>query len=302
MSAAADRLLPCFLLGPTASGKSEAGLLLAEALGCEILSLDALAVYRGMDIATAKPDAAARARVPHHGLDLVAPSEEFNLRRFLGTARVLLAKPDARILGIVGTPYYLHRLREGLFEGPGADWALRAELEARGPEALRAELGRLDPEAAAAIAPGDLRRMVRALEVCLATGKPFSRVQKEGTAGGIREGILLGIRRSREDLLARIERRVDAMFEAGLLAETERLRAEGLSRSASQALGTKEVLGCLEGRYDLAEARALVKLRTRQFAKRQMTWFRRFPDLRWIDVGAEEPAEAIAERLLKEAA
>jgi tRNA dimethylallyltransferase len=259
-----------------------------------------MAVYRGMDIATAKPDQAARARVRHHGLDLASPAEEFNLRRFLETARELLARPDAKVLGIVGTPYYLHRLQEGLFEGPGADWALRATLSARGPEALHAELAGLDPEAAAAISPKDLRRLVRALEVCLATGKPFSEWQKEATSGGIAPGILLGIRRSREDLKARIDRRVDAMFAAGLVAETERLKAGGLSRSASQALGTKEVLEYLEGRSDLPATVALVKLRTRQFAKRQMTWFRRFRELRWIDVGQEEAAEAVAERLLKE--
>ena len=290
--------LPCFLLGPTASGKSEAGILLAEAAGCEILSLDAMAVYRGMDVATAKPDAETRRRVPHHGIDLVDPAEEFHLKAFLDLARNLLAAPGKRVLGLVGTGYYLHRLRAGLFEGPGADWALRGELEARGTEALREELSRRDPQAAAAIPPGDRRRAIRALEVVLATGRPLSAWQKEGTRGGLTQAVLLGIRRERADLVARIERRADAMFAAGLVEETRRLAASGLSRSASQALGTKEVLGYLKGDYGLEAATELVKRRTRQFAKRQMTWFRRFPDVRWVDAGPEEPADILTARLL----
>lgn len=258
--------------------------------------MDAMAVYRGMDVATAKPPEVWRREVPHFGIDLADPSEEFHLRRFLETAREVLAGPRP-VLGLVGTPYYLHRLREGLFEGPGADWGLRQSLEARTTEDLAAELARRDPASAASILPSDRRRSIRALEVLHASGRTLSEWKREGTSGAFREGILLGIRRSREDLVGRIERRVDRMFAQGLVEETRRLREAGLSRSASQALGTKEVLGFLEGRYDLEEAKELVKRRTRQFAKRQMTWFRRFEGTRWVDASPDEPAETLAARL-----
>ena len=295
-----------FLVGPTASGKSEAGLLLAEALGGEILSLDAMAVYRGMDIATAKPDAQARRRIPHHGIDLVAASEKFHLKAFLDLAEKVLedARSRAKPLMLVGgTGFYLHRLREGLFEGPGADWPLRRRLmaraEAEGAGALHAELAGRDPEAAASIHVKDLRRTVRALEVCLGSARPFSTWKRETRRGSLPEAPVLGIRRSREDLHRRIELRVEAMFARGLVEETRRLAKEGLSLSASQALGTKEVLAFLAGDHGLDEAVALVKRRTRQFAKRQMTWFRRFPEIRWIDAGPEEPADRLSERLLE---
>ena len=292
---------PRFLVGPTASGKSEAGVLLAEALGAEILSLDAMAVYRGMDVATAKPDPELRRRVPHHGLDLVSPHEEFHLKAFLDVARATMEDTQRRgkpLLAVGGTGFYLHRLREGLFEGPGADWGLREALETRALPDLRAELETLDPEAAAAIGAGDLRRTVRALEVSRKTGRPLSDWQRRETRGGM-EGVLLGIRRDPEDLRGRIDRRVESMFAAGLVEETRRLAAGGLSRSASQAIGTKEVLGHLRGECGLEEAVEQVKLRTRQFSKRQMTWFRRFPDLRWVDAASGESAESLARRLLE---
>lgn len=293
---------PVFLLGPTASGKSGAALAVAEALGAGILSMDAMAVYRGMDVATAKPDAAARKRVRHHGLDLCAPTEEFHVRAFLDHARAVLAAPG-RILGVVGTPFYLQRLREGLFEGPGADWDLRGRLEARaraeGAAALHAELSRLDPEAARETDPANRRRVLRALEVCLASGRPVSALRREGTLGGMKEGVLIGIRRTLDDLSSRIDRRAEDMFARGLLEETRRLAAAGLSRSASQAIGTKEALGMLAGQYGEAEALELVKLRTRRFARRQRTWFRRFPDVRWVDAAPGEPDASLARRLLE---
>lgn len=286
---------PVFLLGPTASGKSGASLFLARALGAEILSMDAMAVYRGMDVATAKPDAGARRLVPHHGIDLVDASEEFHLGAFLALARGLLSG-GKRILGLVGTPFYLHRLREGLFEGPSADWALRAKLEGKDPVTLRAELEALDPEAASAIRPTDVRRTVRALEVCLSTGKPISQLRRSATTGGNPAGFLLGIRRDSEDLKTRIRIRTERMFADGLVEEARRL---ALSRSASQAIGTKEVLGHLRGEYGMDEARARVEARTRQFAKRQMTWFRRFPGVRWVDAAPGEDGEPLAMRLLE---
>lgn len=261
--------------------------------------MDAMAVYRGMDVATAKPGPAARARIPHHGLDLVDPSEDFNLRRFLETARPLLADPARRVLGLVGTPYYLHRLREGLFEAPEADWPLRETLERRGPAELHAELMRLDPESARAIGPANLRRLVRALEVCLGTGRPLSALRREDTRGGIRDGILVGIRRTPGDLRARIDRRVDAMLAEGLVEETRRLRAQGLSRTAAQAIGTKEILAHLQGDCSLDEAAERIRIRTRQFARRQLGWFRRFPETDWVDAAPDEEAETLAPRLLE---
>ena len=294
-----------FLVGPTASGKSAVGLVLAERVGAEILSLDSMAVYRGMDIGTAKPSADDRARVPHHLLDLVDPCEAFSTGRYVAAAEAAIADVAGRgrlPLFVGGTALYLKALTEGFFNGPAADWELRDRLKAeaaeRGVPALHARLQAVDPRAAARIHPNDLRRIVRALEVHETTGQPISEQQTQFGSPSPRYGCLLaGIRRDRRELYERINRRVDAMFEAGLMEEVAALLREprGISHAASQFVGYREAIACLRGELTLEEATELVKTRTRQFAKRQLTWSRRFPQIRWVDAQPDSSTEALAE-------
>ena len=199
---------------------------------------------------------------------------------------------------------YIRALTEGLFEGPSADWALRnrllAEAERSGTEDLHRRLARVDPPAAAAIHPNDLRRIVRALEVYEKTGRPISEQQRQFDPPDVAERRrLFVLDRQRADLYARIDARVDRMLEAGWLEEVRRLleHPKGIGREASQALGYRELAEHLAGRLSFEEARELIKRRTRQFAKRQLSWFRRLTDAIWVPVAPEEPAEAVAARL-----
>ena len=295
-----------FLVGPTASGKTALGLEAAERAGAEILSLDSMAVYRGMDVGTAKPTRAERARVPHHLIDLVEPHEAFSTGRYLEAAEAAIAAVAGRgriPLFVGGTALYLKALTEGFFDGPPANWDLRnrliAEAKAPGTPPLHERLRTVDPEAADRIHPNDLRRIVRALEVHETTGRPISELQTQfGSPSARHECILAGIRRGRAELHARINRRVDAMFDAGLVEEVRGLlaRPQGISHAASQFVGYCEVIACLRGECTLGEARERTQTRTRQFAKRQLTWFRRFPQIRWIDAGPDDTPQALAEQ------
>jgi len=295
-----------FLVGPTASGKTRVGLLVAEALGAEVVSLDSMAVYRGMDIGTAKPSAEERAQVPFHLIDVCEPTEEFSAADYLRLAAEALAEVHARgrrVLFVGGTPMYLRLLLEGVFRGPKADWefrrALRARAQTEGAEALHQELTRVDPEAARRLHPNDLRRIERALEVHHLTGRPLSELRQENQVVVPGPKRLVGLRRARTDLYRRIDERVERMWAAGLVEEVRRLAERGFSRSASQALGYREVLRHLAGELTLAEARDLTQRHTRQFAKRQLTWFRSLPDISWVDVGPADPPEALAAQVIK---
>lgn len=297
-----------FLVGPTASGKTAVGIEAALRIGAEILSLDSMAVYRGMDIGTAKPTADERARVPHHLLDLAAPHEAFSTGRYLEAAEAAVADVASRgrrPLFVGGTALYLKALTEGFFHGPAADWPLRrsliAEAEERGTPALHERLRAVDPAAAARIHPNDLRRIVRALEVYQATGRPISEQQTQfGRPSERHECRIAGIRRERSDLHERINRRVEAMFAAGLLDEVRRLLESppGISHAAAQFVGYREAIAHLRGKLSLPEAIEKVKARTRQFAKRQLTWFRSFPQICWVDAGPASTAEALAESVV----
>ncbi|MBM4041132.1 MAG: tRNA (adenosine(37)-N6)-dimethylallyltransferase MiaA [Planctomycetes bacterium] len=296
------RRLPCrtllFLVGPTASGKTAVGIEVALRIGAEVLSLDSMSLYRGMDIGTAKPTPAERARVPHHLVDIAEPHEAFSAGRYLEAAEAAIGDivgRGKRPLFVGGTALYLKALTEGLFHGPSADWALRnrliAEAEERGVPALHERLSAVDPAAAARIHPNDLRRIVRALEVHEATGRPISEQQtqwgKEAQPGRLCH--IVGIRRERAELHERINRRVDTMFAAGLVDEVRRLLADprGISHAAGQFVGYREVIAHLRGELSLEEAIEKVKAHTRQFAKRQMTWFRSFPQIQWVDAGLD---------------
>jgi len=291
------------LCGPTASGKESVALHLAPLLGAEVLVLDSMKVYRGMDVGTSKVPAAARARIPHHLVDILDPAETMSASRFLALADAAAADIAARgksVLVVGGTTLYLKSLLFGLFEGPEADLPLRARLEAEGVAALHARLSKSDPAAAAKIGPTDLRRLIRAVEVLEKTGRPISELQQEWKALKPRyPHRLLALRRPRADLHARIAARVRAMEREGLVEEVERLRGApgGLGRTAGQAIGYKEILDHLEGRVATREE-ALEKVRTRsnKLARAQETWLRSFPGMAFLDVPADEPAEVTARR------
>ena len=280
------------LTGPTASGKTQLGIELAERLGAEIVSMDSMALYRGMDVGTAKPPAEERQRVPHHLIDVLDPSESASVAWWLEQAGRCCAEITARgkfPLFVGGTPLYLKALACGLFVGPPADEALRQRLTEEaatcGTAALHDRLMQIDPTSADRIHPNDLRRLIRALEVCELTGRTLSALQTQwarvGEAQAAKpQAAILWLDLPRPELWRRIDCRVDAMFAAGFVEEVRRLRQRPWSRQAAQALGYREVADHLEGRLALPETIDRVKLRTRQFVKRQVTWFRHLPGCR----------------------
>ena len=297
---------PIILAGPTAVGKSDIALVLAEKLGGEIISVDSMQVYRGMDIGTAKASRAERDRIPHHLLDVAHITAPFDAAQFVRLARQALTEIERRgrvpiLCG--GTGLYFKAFLEGLGEGPPADAALRAELEATPMADLLRELAQHDPVTYSRIDRQNPRRVIRAVEVIRLTGKPYALQRVRWSAEGeVRSAQLnYGISRGAEDLRRRIDVRVDAMFRRGLVAETERLLAQGLAdnRTAMQALGYRQTEEHLRGVRSLPETIELVKVRTRQFAKRQMTWFRRQMKLTWIAIEPEEPPETTADRILR---
>jgi len=293
------RPLLVFLVGPTGVGKSAVALRLAEALDGEIISCDSMQVYRGFDIGTDKPTAADRARVPHHLIDVVEAGSQFNAADFASRAVEAIAQIRGRgrrpfVVG--GTGLYFKALENGLFPGPGRDEAIRQALdeEARtlGSEALWERLARVDPVYAAKTGRRDRVRIVRALEVQVLTGTPLSD-HFRATESLLRDEqpLKIGLNRPREELYRRIEERVDRMFAHGLVEETRTLLARNVPVSAPpfKALGYKHVLRVLRGEIDLAEAAGLTKIDTRHYAKRQLTWFNRMPEVRWIDPDETDP-------------
>jgi tRNA dimethylallyltransferase len=289
------------VLGPTASGKSSLAAALASRLGGEVVSADAFAVYRGMDLGTAKPDAAVRAAVPHHLIDILEPEERCDASRWVALAESAIQAIHARDrLAIVagGTPLYTKLLIEGISAGPPRDESLRSELQKTDPASLWSELQRIDPAYAAARHPNDLRRIVRAIEVHRLTGRPYSSFHTtDGTRRDDLRVLQLGLQWDKAVLHQRIEERVRCMLDAGLIDEVRRLRPR-LSPEARQAVGYKEVLDHLDGRLDLAACRAAIALGTRHLAKHQLTWYRRFPDIRWLPGDASDLADQ-AERLAR---
>jgi len=296
---------PLLLAGPTAVGKSAIALLLAEKLGGEIVSVDSMQVYRGMDIGTAKPSPADRARVPHHLVDVVDVTEPFDAAQFVRLARRAVADIQSRgRLPILcgGTGLYFKAFLEGLGHAPPADATLRAVLEATPlPELLR-ELAERDPATYEHIDRQNPRRVIRAVEVIRLTGKPFSAQRADWQPSPLAprpSPLHFAFARSTADLHQRIAARVDAMFRQGWVAETEQILRRGLAQNqtAMQALGYRQIVEHLRGERSLADTIELVKLRTRQFAKRQMTWFRRQLPLTWLALEAEGSAEAAAKAI-----
>jgi tRNA dimethylallyltransferase len=293
------------LTGPTGSGKTRLGLALAAKLDAEIVAMDSMTLYRGMDIGTAKPSTEKCARVRHHLIDVLEPWESASVAWWLERAAACCRDIEARgkrVLIVGGTAMYLKALLRGLFEGPSQDAALRERLEREaeriGTPALHARLSEVDAAAAARIHPNDLRRVVRALEVWELTGQPISSWQQQwgssrrtgfqpvpsddGTGYKPVTQNCLWLDVPRAELYDRINQRVKQMFAAGLVDEARALLAlpRPLSREARQALGYKEVFAYLDGQATLEETIAQVQTRSRQYAKRQLTWFRHLPECR----------------------
>ncbi len=298
---------PVFLVGPTAVGKSAVALELARALDAELVSADSMQVYRGMDIGTAKPTTEERALVPHHLIDVCEVNQVFDAKQFIEMASRVIDGIHARgrkALIVGGTGLYVRALRHGLFEGPPRSEALRERLEKMTVVQLFEELERLDPATAKRIDRHNPRRLVRALEVFHETGKPISELQKEwGREEGSRATTAAGflLNRDRKDLHVRIERRIDQQIASGWVTEVRQLLEGGLEKNATamQAAGYRELVAHVRGDLSLAEAVALIKTRTRQLAKRQLTWFRRETQLDWLEVGREELSSFTAQRILQ---
>ena len=287
------------VVGSTASGKSAVAMAVAERAGdVELISVDSMQVYRRMDVGTAKPTAAERTRVRHHLIDLVEPSEEFAVAEFQRAYEdvvVDLAERGRRAILVGGTGLY-HRAIIDDLDLPGQWPEIRGRLEresdALGPEVLHARLAEVDPVAAGKMEPTNSRRVVRALEVCEGSGRPFSSFGPGLDDYPPTSVHQVGLRWDRASLGARIERRVQAMVDDGLVAEVEAIAGStGFSQTAAQALGYKEVLAHLDGDLSLDEAVDQVIVRTRQFAVRQERWFRRDPRVEWVDVTDDPVAE-----------
>jgi tRNA dimethylallyltransferase len=297
-----DSLPPIFLAGPTAAGKSALALELSERLGGEIISVDSMQVYQGLDIGTAKPSPDDRRRVRHHLMDVVTLRESFDAAQFVRLAG--LAVQDIRRRGrrpifCGGTGLYFKAYLEGLGPAPPGDAKLRAELEATPMPRLLEELEQRDPAAFQVMDRQNPRRVIRALEVIRLTGRPFSAQRAAWFAVRQPAAGMIGLTRPMGELAQRIHLRVDEMFRRGLVAETESLLAQGLAGNptAMQALGYRQVVEHLRGQRGLAETIELIKIRTRQFAKRQLTWFRRQMNLEWFTLSATSPALGWAEIL-----
>jgi tRNA dimethylallyltransferase len=277
------------VVGATAAGKSGLSLDLAERLDGEIVNTDAMAVYRGMDIGTAKPSAADRRRVPHHLLDLLDVTEPLTVAEFQRWARAAVAEirgRDRTPVLVGGSALYTRAVLDR-FEFPGTDPDVRRELEAElaqlGAPRLHARLAEADPEAAARILPDNGRRIVRALEVVTLTGRPFGASLPEHTYAD-QHSLQIGVDIDRPSLDPRIARRVQEMFDAGLVEEVRRLLAAGLAdgRTARTAIGYREVTAYLAGKTSLDDAIETTTTATRRFSRRQDSWFRKDPRVVWV--------------------
>jgi tRNA dimethylallyltransferase len=280
------------IVGPTASGKSQVATEIASKIFAEIVSADSMQIYRYMDIGTGKPSPEDRRRIPHHLLDIIFPDETFSAANYKERARGIidvLLKGGKNILVVGGTGLYIKALLRGLFPSPKADQSLRQELREKADRLGRAslwdELKEVDPRSASRLHPNDTLRIIRALEVYRQTGIPLSHWQKNHAFKDCPYAVLkIGLMREREDLYRRIENRVDRMVRRGFEEEVRSLLNMGYGRhlKSMQGLGYKQMAECLCGERDFGEAIHLIKEETKAYAKRQLTWFRRDPEIRWV--------------------
>jgi len=300
MSEASARIRVGFIVGPTGSGKTLLAMTIAERLGAEIVNADSRQLYRGMDIGTAKPSEDERRRVPHHLIDVRTPDDPLDVAEFVAMARAAIGdivRRGRRALVVGGSGFYLRALRGGIFSGPSASTEIRSELEQianeRGIPFLHDELMRVDPPSASRIQRGDLYRIVRALEVYRITGIPIS-AHQEAHRFAEREfdSLMIALEVPRAQLYQNINARFDAMIAEGFVDEVRRLLAAGYSpeRPPLSTIGYREIASYLRGEMTLEAGVELAKRKTRQFAKRQLTWFRHEPEVTWVDAhrGAEQ--------------
>jgi tRNA dimethylallyltransferase len=303
----ADERTLLAIIGATASGKSALAMEVARKTGAEILSVDSMQVYRGMDVGTAKPTIEERREVSHYLIDVVEPNEPFSAARFVEMAEAALEsrglKVESRgpLIATGGTPMYFKALFEGLFEGPGADEAVRARLREMPGVELHEKLKRLDPAAAERIHVADQKRLVRALEVYELTGKPISQLQQqwEKNQPARHPAVWVGLAWERDELNRRINARVKEMISRGWAEEVRELvRKFGvLSKTAAEATGYAELIEYGSGKIPLEEAVERIKIGTRQLARRQMKSFRRFADVKWLD--GRQPLQTNVEAVLQ---
>ncbi|HXX53809.1 MAG TPA: tRNA (adenosine(37)-N6)-dimethylallyltransferase MiaA [Thermodesulfovibrionales bacterium] len=287
------------LLGPTGVGKTEASILLAQSLNTEIISADSMQLYRHMDIGTAKPTHQEMSLVKHHMIDIVEPSESFSAGQYIEQVIPIIEGLHGRgktpvVVG--GTGLYIKAMTRGLFRGPSADWHLREELLSREEEkkgSLYASLIRLDPSAALRITKNDTRRIVRALEVRLKAGMGITQLQESRTTPLPYDFLRIGIIRERKELYRLIEERVNAMLAAGLVDEVRNVLLRNPGKTALQAIGYKEIAAHFRDEYPLDEAVRLIVKRSRNYAKRQITWFNKEEGIQWVDVTAQFSGEDI---------
>lgn len=296
-----------FIVGPTAIGKTAVALHLAKKIKAEIISCDSMQVYKRMNIITSKPSPSLRKQIPHHLIDILSPDKEYNVARYRKQALRKIKeinKKERPILFVGGTGLYLSILLDGIFKAKSQNKIIRnrlyKEAKDRGSEYLYQRLQEVDAEAALKIHPHDTKRIIRALETFRACGKPISQLQKE------RKGLndefdikIFALNMAREELYERIERRIDRMFSQGLLEEAKKLLKLKLSKTARYAIGINEIKGYLDGRYDLEQAKRLMKKNTRNYAKRQFTWFRKDKRIEWVEIKDKETPESVANRIFK---
>lgn len=296
------------LTGATAVGKKEIGLAVARRIGAEVVGMDSIKVYRGLRIGAATTDDEPPGPARTHVVGVADPTRPFSVGRWIDAAREAVAEIDARqnrTLFLGGTPLYLRALLQGFFQGPPADAAIRARLEAEaasdGIDALQERLRGIDPDAAARIFRGDLKRISRALEVYELTGRPITALQREGTVRPFdRELRVVGVRVPPDLHRIRIAARVERMLSRGLVDEVRRLLAEDALRGeAAAAIGYRETAAHLRGELTLEELREAIHVSTRQLARKQRKWFRRFPEIEWIDREPTTTVDEIVERIVR---
>ncbi len=297
-----------FIVGPTAVGKTAVACELAQKISGEIISCDSMQVYKEVTIVSNKPPREILRRIPHHLIDVVSVAAEFDVARFrkkaLSVIKTVQAKGKIPIVA-GGSGMYMAVLLDGIFKDAPKDLSLRKDLQAqareKGSEYLYGKLLKVDPPAAQKIHPNDERRIIRALEVFMLSQKPISLLQKKRS--GLWEKCdveVLALNRPREELYELINKRVEAMFAAGIVEEIQKLLKLPLSQTARSIIGIKEIQGFLMGEYDLEHAKYLMKLNTRHYAKRQLTWFRRDQRLKWIMVHRQDTVEDVVLRMMDE--